>query len=112
MTTDPDCVFCKIIAGDLPCDKVLETDTVLAFNDIRPMAPTHVLFVPKRHVATLNDLADDDPIVHDILAAVKRVARERGVAEKGYRVLMNVNEAGGQIVFHYHVHLISTETSE
>jgi histidine triad (HIT) family protein len=107
MTRDAGCIFCKIVAGDLPAEKVYEDDRVLAFKDIHPIAPVHVLFVPKHHVATLNDIPDDDPILLSVLAAVKKVARDLGVADSGYRVMMNVNQGGGQVIFHYHLHLIA-----
>ena len=107
MTRDPECIFCKIAAGEIPSEKVYEDERVLAFRDIHPIAPVHILFIPKHHVATLNDIADDDPILLHVLAAVRKVARDVGIADQGYRVLMNVNREGGQVIFHYHLHLLA-----
>ena len=102
-----DCIFCKIVAGEIPCHKVYESDTVLAFRDIDPQAPVHVLVVPKRHFATLNDLSSSEPGVMDGLYwASVQIARELGVADSGYRTLVNCNEEGGQDVFHLHLHLL------
>lgn len=102
-----DCIFCKIIDGKIPCDKVYESDTVLAFRDINPQAPVHVLLVPKPHVATLNDLTSSDQGVMDgLYRAAVQVARELEVAESGYRTLVNCNDEGGQDVFHLHMHLL------
>lgn len=101
-----DCIFCKIVKGEIPCSKVLETDRILAFNDISPVAPVHVLIVPKEHVATLNDVGESrDDLLRDMVRAAQRIARERGIAEKGYRVTVNVNPDGGQIIFHLHMHV-------
>jgi histidine triad (HIT) family protein len=102
-----DCIFCKIVAGDIPADKVFEDDTVLAFRDLNPQAPTHVLIIPKRHIATLNDLTpDDEAVVGRMYSAARAIAMQEGFAEAGYRTVMNCNEAGGQTVFHIHLHLL------
>lgn len=101
-----DCIFCKIINGEIKADKLYESDKLVAFRDIRPSAPTHVLFVPKKHYSTLNDVPAGDGIMADITAAIKKVAQDLGIAEKGYRVITNVNKEGGQVVFHLHVHLL------
>ena len=102
-----DCLFCKIVAGDIPADIVFETDKVLAFRDINPQAPTHVLIIPRNHIPTINDLqsADADEIGNLFLAA-KDIAVQEGIDEVGYRVAMNCNEAAGQTVFHLHLHLL------
>jgi len=101
-----DCIFCKIVRGEIPCSKVLETDKILAFNDIHPVAPVHVLIVPKEHIATFNDVkADQQDILGEMYRAAQKIAREKGVAEKGYRVSVNVNPDGGQIIFHLHMHV-------
>lgn len=102
-----DCLFCKIIAGDIPSDIVYQTDKVLAFRDINPQAPTHVLIIPRKHIPTINDLqsADADEIGNLFLAA-KDIAAQEGIDEAGYRVAMNCNEAAGQTVFHLHLHLL------
>ena len=103
----PDCLFCRIVARQLPGDIVYEDDGVLAFNDINPQAPTHVLIIPKEHVATVNDVADADAAVFSTLVLRARaIAAQLGIAEPGYRLLLNCNAAGGQTVYHLHVHLL------
>jgi len=103
----PDCIFCKIVKGDIPCTKVYEDDKILAFDDINPMAPVHVVIIPKKHIATLLDVdAPNIAIVGDLLLAAQKVARIKGVAEKGFRVVINCNAEGGQVVFHLHMHVL------
>ena len=103
---DPDCLFCKIVAVEIPSDRVLETDEVVAFRDIHPQAPTHVLVVPRRHVPDVDTLADDDQgLLSTLFAAVRRVAEQEGLA-KGYRVVTNVGAESGQSVFHLHLHVL------
>ena len=103
----PDCLFCKIITRDIPASIVYEDDRVLAFNDINPQAPTHVLLVPKRHIASLNDLAPgDDQIVGELARRAAAIAKERGIAAGGYRMVFNTNRDAGQTVFHIHLHLL------
>ncbi len=102
-----DCLFCKMIAGEITPDTVYEDDDVLAFRDINPQAPTHVLVVPKQHVATLNDLDDSNAsLVGKMMLAAASIARQEGFAESGYRTVMNCNADGGQTVFHIHLHLL------
>jgi len=102
-----DCLFCKISKGDLPSDKVYEDDNLYAFKDINPKAPVHLLIIPKKHYATLNDLPDQEMgIIAEIHCLIKKLALEFGVAESGYRVLANINKEGGQVVYHVHYHLI------
>jgi histidine triad (HIT) family protein len=102
-----DCLFCKMVSGEIAPDKVFENDDVLAFRDINPQAPTHVLVVPKRHVATLNELDDESAgLVGKMVLAAAEVARREGFAEQGYRTIMNCNADGGQTVFHIHLHLL------
>ena len=102
-----DCLFCKIVAGDIPADVVYESDTILAFRDVNPQAPTHVLVIPKRHIETINDLQEGDrQVVGDLFLVAARIAAEEGIADDGYRVVMNCNEGAGQSVFHIHLHLI------
>jgi histidine triad (HIT) family protein len=102
-----DCLFCKIIAREIPGSIVYEDDRVLAFNDINPQAPTHVLIVPKRHVASLNDLTpDDDQMVGELVRRAAAIAAERGISAKGFRTVFNTNREAGQTVFHIHLHLI------
>jgi len=102
-----DCIFCKIVAGEIPSEVVYEDDHVKAFNDINPSAPVHVLVVPKKHIATLNDAsAEEETLMGHMLLAAAEVARKKGIAEPGYRVVMNVNPEGGQIIFHVHLHVM------
>jgi histidine triad (HIT) family protein len=102
-----DCLFCRIIKRELPASIVFEDDRILAFNDINPQAPTHVLVLPKRHIATLNDLdAADDSLVGEIVRRAAAIAAERGLAAGGYRTVFNTNRNAGQTVFHIHLHLI------
>lgn len=102
-----DCLFCKIAGGDIPADVVFESDSALAFRDINPKAPTHVLIIPRRHVSTINDIEpDDESLVGSLFSAARRIAADEGIAEDGYRVVMNCNEAAGQTVFHLHLHLL------
>jgi len=105
------CLFCKIIAGEIPASKVYEDDRLIAFNDINPQAPMHVLVVPKRHVATLNDLtAADDDLVGAMVRAGALIAKERGFDGPGYRTVFNCNAQAGQTVFHIHLHLLGGRT--
>ena len=105
--TQNDCLFCKIVTGEIPADVIFETDTTIAFRDINPQAPTHVLVIPRRHIATINDLQDgDESTVGDLFTVAARIAAEEGIAEDGYRVVMNCNEGAGQTVFHIHLHLV------
>jgi histidine triad (HIT) family protein len=102
-----DCLFCKMVSGEIKPDTVYEDDRVLAFRDINPQAPTHVLIIPKQHVATLNDLdASNSDLVGAMLLAAGQVAQQEGFAEQGYRTVMNCNDDGGQTVFHIHLHLL------
>ena len=102
-----DCLFCKIINGEIPSEKVYEDDYVYAFNDISPTAPVHVLIVPKKHISTLNDIEENDAeLIGRIYLAAKKIAKEKGIAEDGYRVVTNCNKMAGQTVFHIHFHLI------
>ncbi len=103
----PDCLFCRIVRGALPATKVAEDELVLAFHDIAPRSPTHVLVIPKVHIASVADLRDDDgPLLGRLFATVARLAREAGIAGDGYRVVSNVGRWGGQTVEHLHLHLM------
>ena len=105
MATEPSCLFCKIVAGQIPATRVYEDEAILAFNDIHPQAPFHWLVIPKTHVATLNDFtASQDSLVGRLLLTAKRIAADHGLP--GYRVAMNVNREGGQVVFHAHLHVL------
>lgn len=100
-----DCLFCKIIAGEIPATVVLSNDTTVAFRDINPQAPTHILVIPTEHLASL-DATKDDRLLGRMLAFARDLARERGLAERGYRVVVNTNADGGQTVFHLHLHIL------
>ena len=103
-----DCLFCKIIDGEIPADIVYESETAIAFRDINPQAPTHVLIIPRKHIATINDIEEEDQlIVGSLYAAARDIAREEGYAESGYRAVMNCNADAGQTVFHIHLHLLA-----
>ena len=102
-----DCLFCKISEGEIPCDKVYEDDDVLAFRDINPRAPVHILIIPRRHIATLNDFEEADlSIAGRLMLASRQIAAQEGIGEDGYRLVVNCNENGGQDVFHVHLHLL------
>jgi len=101
------CLFCKIVAGEIPAARVYEDDQVIAFNDLNPQAPMHVLVVPKRHVATLNDLSEaDDALVGAMVRVAATVAKERGHDGAGFRTVFNCNAHAGQTVFHIHLHVL------
>lgn len=102
-----DCIFCAIVEGSIPGDMVYEDDEVVAFKDINPKAPVHVLIVPRRHVRSVNELTEDDAgLVGHICLVARRLAEELGVAESGYRIVSNNGPDGGQEVDHLHVHLL------
>jgi histidine triad (HIT) family protein len=102
-----DCLFCRIVAGEIPATRVFENDRLIAFNDIAPAAPMHVLVVPKVHVATLNDVnGSQDSLLGEMVRTGAAIAAERGYAERGYRAVMNCNADGGQSVFHIHLHVL------
>jgi histidine triad (HIT) family protein len=110
-TRDEDCLFCKILAGEIPADIVYESDLAIAFRDINPRAPTHVLIIPRKHIATINDIGDDDhAIIGGMYAAARDIAAAEGLSGDGYRAVMNCNEAAGQTVFHIHLHLLGGRT--
>ncbi|HEV2064065.1 MAG TPA: histidine triad nucleotide-binding protein [Thermoanaerobaculia bacterium] len=100
-----DCVFCKIVAGELPSKTVLETDRLLAFEDINPKAPIHVLLIPKKHVVNLLDASAEPDLMGEIVAASADIARQRGVTD--YRLVANTGREAGQIVFHLHFHVLA-----
>jgi len=102
-----ECLFCRIVKGELPANIVYESDTVIAFRDLHPQAPTHVLVIPRRRIATLNDLTPDDaPLMGEMALAAQAIARQEGIGERGYRTIMNCNLAGGQTVYHIHLHVL------
>lgn len=102
------CIFCKIAAGEIPADIVYDDGEVLAFRDINPEAPVHLLLIPRRHIATLNDLSEADAaLVGRLYLAGQQITAELGVAESGYRTVVNCNRDAGQLVFHIHMHLLA-----
>lgn len=103
-----ECLFCKIINGDIPSTKVYEDDDVYAFLDIAPQAPVHIVFIPKQHIASTNELNDENSaLVGKIFAAISKVACEQGFDKNGYRVVNNCGEDGGQTVGHLHFHCLA-----
>lgn len=104
---DENCLFCKIVAGEIPGDILYKDDRVTAFRDINPVAPTHVLIVPNKHIPSTNELEEqDEPVVGHLFIAAKELAEREGVAEDGYRLIINTGQNAGQVVFHLHLHLI------
>lgn len=102
------CLFCRIAAGEIPANILYSDENVLAFRDINPQAPLHALVIPRKHIATINDLqADDAALVGKLFLAAKQVAKEAGYAEDGYRVVMNCGLDAGQTVFHIHLHVLA-----
>lgn len=105
------CLFCRIVSGDVPASKVFEDDRVVAFDDINPQAPMHVLVVPRTHVATLNDLASGhDELVGALVRTGAAIAKDRGFDQTGYRTVFNCNAGAGQTVFHIHLHVLGGRT--
>jgi len=102
-----DCVFCKIVEGKIPAKIVYQDELVVAFWDANPASPIHILIVPRKHIPTLNDVPEEDPILSHIATVAKKIAADLGVAEIGYRFFINVNKGGGQVVFHLHAHVVS-----
>ena len=103
----PDCLFCRVAAGEVPASIIYEDTRLIAFNDINPQAPTHILVIPRQHIASLNDLgSENDSLVGEMTRRAAAIAKEEGLAERGYRVLFNCNADAGQTVFHIHLHLV------
>ena len=101
------CLFCRIAAGEIPATLVHQDEHLIAFRDINPQAPMHVLVVPRRHVASLNELTDtDDALMGEMIRRAAAIAREHGYAERGYRTVLNCNADAGQTVFHIHLHVL------
>ena len=100
-----DCIFCKIIAGEIPARKIYETDHIIVIRDINPEAPVHDLIIPKKHIKDLNDL-DDIEMAADILISAKKIAKIEGVEKSGYRLISNTGRNGGQLIPHLHFHLL------
>lgn len=102
-----DCIFCKIVSGAVKGDVVYQDEDVVAFRDLAPQAPTHVLVVPRRHIATINDLQPETaPLIGKLYLAAKQVAEREGLSERGYRTVINCNAEAGQAVFHIHLHVL------
>lgn len=102
-----ECLFCKMVSGVIPCDKVHENENVLAFRDIDPKAPTHILIIPKKHITTLNEInKSDQDLLGELLLTAKKIAKDEGIDTSGYRTVFNCNSDGGQTVFHIHMHLL------
>lgn len=106
--TDENCLFCKIVKGDIPSTKVYEDEEVYAFRDIEPQAPQHIVIVPKEHIASANEICSENAaVVGAIFAAAAKIAAKEGFAEKGYRIVNNCGKDGGQTVGHLHFHLLA-----
>lgn len=102
-----DCLFCKIAGHEIDSDIVYEDESLMAFHDIHPKAPIHILIIPKKHIATLNDLTEEDTLLAgSMIQTAKKLASQLEIAENGYRLLFNVNSYGGQLVYHIHLHLL------
>ena len=102
-----DCIFCQLIRGEKPADFVYQDDTIVAFRDIKPHAPVHILIVPRKHIRSVNDLMDEDrPLVGEMVATAKQIAKEMGIDRSGYKLVFNVERGGNQYVFHLHLHLV------
>ncbi len=101
------CLFCQISSGETATDILFENDTLVVFKDINPAAPVHLLIVPKKHIRSVNDLTEaDQPILSEMMMVAKDMAAQHGVAKSGYRLFINVERGGGQVIFHLHLHLI------
>lgn len=101
------CLFCKIAQGEIPASVVFEDSEIIAFRDIKPQAPTHLLIIPKRHIATINDTKDqDNQLLGNMIVCAKKLAQTEGLSEAGYRLVFNINSGGGQEVYHIHLHLL------
>jgi histidine triad (HIT) family protein len=102
-----DCIFCKIVKGEIPAEKVYEDEFVCAFRDINPQAPVHILVIPKKHIASLMDFSEEDlDLAGKIFFGLQQVAKKFGLEEKGFRVVNNMGQEGGQTVYHVHFHLL------
>jgi histidine triad (HIT) family protein len=113
MPADPDCLFCKIAAGEIPSTMVHEDDTVIAIRDINPRAPTHILVIPRDHIPSAADLTEaDGPLLGRLFATIAEIARREGIADAGYRLVSNVGRWGGQTVDHLHVHVLGGRAFE
>ena len=102
-----ECLFCNIVNKNIPCDKLIENDSIIAFRDINSQAPIHILIIPKKHISTINDLKHDDSIlIGEMFLIAKELAQVENINNSGFRMVFNCNEDGGQTVFHIHLHLL------
>jgi histidine triad (HIT) family protein len=102
-----DCIFCKIVAGEIPSDTVYQDKEIIAFRDIKPQAPVHIVIIPRKHIASLSQLSEaDSALVGRMVAVANKLAKNEGIAERGYRVVINCGKEGGQLVPHLHLHLV------
>jgi histidine triad (HIT) family protein len=102
-----DCIFCKIIKGEAPATILYQDEQIIAFRDIHPVAPTHLLIVPVKHIVSVNDvLPEDEPVMGRLFTVAKQLAAQEGITESGYRLIVNTGAHGGQVVFHLHMHLM------
>ena len=102
-----DCLFCKIVKGEIPTEFIYENKFLVVFKDIYPQAPVHLLIVPKKHIRSINELSDDDrAIIAEVFMVAKKLAKKSGVNKSGYKLLINVEQGGGQEIFHVHLHLV------
>lgn len=105
-----DCLFCKIVKGEIPCNKVYEDDDVLAFYDIKPVAKIHILVIPKKHIASIAHMEkEDEALIGKIYSVINKIAEEQGFKENGFKVIVNCGEDGGQEVMHLHFHILAGE---
>lgn len=105
--SEQSCLFCKIVAGQIPCTKLYEDEHILAFEDINPQAPVHALVIPKTHLSTLDDASPEhQALLGQVMLVGAQIAREKGVAQSGYRSIINCRESAGQVVFHLHLHIM------
>lgn len=104
---EKDCIFCKIAHGEAPSDFVYQGEDLVAFKDINPSAPVHILVVPKKHIRSINELNDEDGfLISEIFLTAKEIAKEQGIDQSGYKLIFNVEKGGGQFVFHLHLHIL------
>ncbi|MGH9174593.1 MAG: histidine triad nucleotide-binding protein [Vicinamibacterales bacterium] len=107
MRIDHECIFCRIVRDEIPSQRVFEDEAVVAFRDVQPAAPVHILVVPREHIRSISDLGDDDgPVAAAMMLAARQIAVQEGLAERGYRVVVNTGEWGGQTVDHLHLHVL------
>lgn len=104
---EKNCIFCKIAMGEAPADFVYQDENIIAFKDINPSAPIHILVVPRKHIRSINDFEESDrTIMADLLLCAKKIAKDQGIDKSGYKLIINVEKGGGQYVFHLHLHII------